>query len=271
MVGRHNPRPSNKLPALGNHQTCWIWGRNLVTETLRAGRWPILELHLATSLAEDESSRVRQIASGMQITVKAQTNDQLLQLCRNRDHQGFVAKMAEYPYVPLTELLDNGQPSAQPLYVVCDSIQDPFNLGAMLRTAEALRVTGVIIGQRDQVGVTSHVARASAGAVNHLAITRTDDLLETARVLQSRGTQLVGASEKAKCPLSACDFRPSTAVVIGNEGRGVRAELWSLCDQHARIPLAGRVASLNAAVASGIVLYEAQRQRQHDQIGPARS
>ena len=271
MVGRHKTRPSHKPPALGNHQKCWIWGRNLVTETLRAGRWPILELHLARSLPENESSQVRQAASAMHISIEDRSTDQLLKLCRNRDHQGFVAKMAEYPYVSLLDLLDNRQATEQPLFVVCDCIQDPFNFGAMVRTAEALGVTGVIIGQRDQVGVTSHVARASAGAVNHLAITRTDDLLATAGILQSRGTQLVAASEKAEYPLSACDLKPSTAVVIGNEGRGVCAELWKLCDTRARIPLTGNVASLNAAVASGIVLYEAHRQRRYAPIGPAGS
>jgi 23S rRNA (guanosine2251-2'-O)-methyltransferase len=271
MVGRHKRLTRKTRPELGNHQKCWIWGRNLVLETLRAHRWPIIELHLARSAADQEIQRTQQLARELDISVNLQTRVDLQKLCGSRDHQGYVAKMGEYPYVSLPELLASKQHDTCPLFVVCDGIQDPFNLGAILRTAEALRITGVIMGLRNQVGVTSHVARSSAGAVNHLEIARSDDLLGAAGRLQDRGIQLVGASEKAERPLSACDMRSATAVVIGNEGRGVQADLWEQCDQRVGIPLTGQVASLNAAVAAGIMLYEAHRQRQEHRPGQSHS
>ena len=135
MVGRHNRLTRKTRPVLGNHQKCWIWGRNLVLETLLARRWPIIELHLARSAADQEIQRTQQLARELEISVNLQTSVYLQKLCGSRDHQGYVAKMGEYPYIPLPELLASEQPDTCPLFVVCDGIQDPFNLGAILRNS----------------------------------------------------------------------------------------------------------------------------------------
>jgi len=264
MVGRHDRSARKSQRLLGNHQKCWIWGRHLVQETLAAGRWPMLELHLAKSADDSEAHALQERARELDVAVQLRTSDDLQKLCRSRDHQGFVAKMAEFPYTTVPELLDGQSATHPPLYLICDSIQDPFNLGAILRTSEALQVSGVLIGRQNQVGVTSHVARSSAGAVNHLLISRVDDLVTTIGLFRDRGIRVVGASEKADCPLTDCDMRRATAVVVGNEGQGIRAEVWKQCDQRIAIPLTGQMTSLNAAVACGIILYEASRQRQQD-------
>jgi 23S rRNA (guanosine2251-2'-O)-methyltransferase len=147
------------------------------------------------------------------------------------------------------------------LLLILDAIQDPHNFGAILRSADAMGMSGVFVGKTGQAEVTSLVARSSAGAVNHISLAQVDDLAGLAELLQSRGVQILGASEKEGIPADQCDFRRPTALVIGNEGIGIRPELLRLCDARVTIPQHGHVGSLNAAVSAGILLYEARRQR----------
>jgi 23S rRNA (guanosine2251-2'-O)-methyltransferase len=147
------------------------------------------------------------------------------------------------------------------LCVLLDRVQDPYNFGAMLRSAEVFAADAVFIGEREQVGVTSMVARSSAGAVNRVPIVRVAELEAAADRLRARGLTLVGASEKGEGILTGVDFTRPVAVMIGSEGVGIRDSLTSRCERLVRIPQAGRIGSLNAAVAASIFLYEARRQR----------
>lgn len=252
---RRKPKPT----LLGNHQKCWLWGRHVVLEVLRAARWPMLELHLSDRLSEHELAEARQCSSSFDGPVLIEPFERLTQLCHSREHQGFLAKMAEFPYVRVEEVL--ATPSARPLFAILDGVQDPHNFGAIIRSAHVLGVDAMFVPATGQVPVTAQVARSSAGAVNHLPIAQADDVVRLATDLRSRGVRVIGTSQRATRAIADCDLAHGVAIVIGNEGSGIRAELLAICDELVTIPQFGSIESLNAAVSAGILFYEAQRQR----------
>jgi 23S rRNA (guanosine2251-2'-O)-methyltransferase len=256
---RHR-RGRGKQRLLGSHQKCWIWGRNAVLETLRAGRWRILDLYLSDRLEAALLHRTEADAARAAVPVRRLTPERLKQLCHTEEHQGFLARMPEYPYAAEEELLAGAQP-VQALYVVLDGVQDPYNLGAILRSAEVFGVNGVFLGARGGTGVTGMVVRSSAGAVNRLRIARVAETAQTVARLRAAGIAAIGASAKAAAPLTAVDLRRAAALVIGNEGAGISDAVAAQCTRLARIPQWGAVGSLNAAAAAAICLYEARRQR----------
>lgn len=243
---------------LAGHQRSWLWGRHLVLETLQAGRWPVAELYLAEDLDADTLALV-QAATGGKLALRRATRKRLTNLCHAGDHQGLLAQVGPFPYVGLEALL--ARASAAPLYLILDGIQDPFNLGAMLRSAEVFGASGVILGGAGQAGVNSLAARASSGAVNRLDICRVDDLATAIAALRARGVAVIGTHLKGQRPLHDCDLTRKAALVIGNESAGLSTATIALCDQLATIPQAGGLNSLNAAAAAAVCLYEAQRQR----------
>ncbi len=258
MVERYRRRKGpSKL--LGNHQKCWLWGRNVVTETLRAARWPVLELHVADSLPEAELALVEQWSQSNDVALSIEPAEKLTNLCHSREHQGYLAKMAEFSYDRVEDVL--AATKAPPLFAILDGLQDPHNFGAVIRSAHVLGVDGLFVPTRGQVEVTAQVARSSAGAVNHIHIAEADDLVTLAALLRSRGVRVIGTSQRAVHPTFECNLTGSIAVVIGNEGTGIRDELLSACDELVTIPQFGAIESLNAAVSAGILFYEAQRQR----------
>ena len=262
MASSPYKKPSGSKSAakpLGNHQTSWIWGRHLVHETLQSRTWPILELWLADDLPDSDVATIRQLADAAAVSVHQAARHTLVSRCRGEDHQGFAARMAEFPYQTAEKAL--AKVARWPLTVALDRIQDPFNFGAMLRSAEIFDTAGIIIGTREQCGVTSQVARSSVGAVNRLPIARVPDL---AAFLESvpATTAIVSASEKASTIISDFDFCQPTLLVIGNEGRGISDEVARYCRASVRIPQQGTLNSLNAAAALAIICYEARRQQQ---------
>ncbi len=251
---------SKKTELLGNHQRCWLWGRHLIDTTLSAGHWPILELLISQRLPDDRLSALREAARQRQIPFQIVSPDRITQTCRHPDHQGVAAKMPDFPYHRLARTV--GEPPAGKGPVLClDGIQDAYNVGAILRSGDVFGVQGVCLASREQVGVTSMVARASAGAVNHLPICRVPDLCNLAESLHARGVQIIGASEKGTVAPDAVDWTQPSALIMGNESRGIRPELIRHCDALTRIPQRpGAVDSLNVAAAA-VLLYEAARQR----------
>ena len=243
---------------LGNHQTSWIWGRHLVQETLQSRVWPILELWLADDLPQQDSVSIEQLAAVAEVPVQRAARQSLVSKCRGEDHQGFAARMSEFPYQSTDAVM--AQVARWPLTIALDRIQDPFNFGAMLRSAEIFGAAGIIIGTREQVGVTSQVARSSVGAVNRLPIARVPDLATFLGSLPAT-LSIVGAIEKAATSISDFDFCAPTLLVIGNEGRGISEEVAQHCRAAVRIPQQGTLNSLNAAAALAIICYEARRQQ----------
>jgi 23S rRNA (guanosine2251-2'-O)-methyltransferase len=258
MVGRE--RKSRKNVALaGSHQRCWMWGRNAVLETLRAGRWTPLEVVIADRVDEKTRKEVLSRTRKLGLECEAATFEELTGRCRSSEHQGLMAKMPEFPYATLEDCVGRGgRPS---FLVILDGIQDPHNFGAIARSTEVFGGDGIVIGEHGQCEVTAHVARTSAGAVNHLAIARVLDVASAIGQLKAEGVRIIGAAGEAESELQDVDFRQALAIVIGNEGRGLSPELIPACDQLVRIPQVGQTESLNAAVAAGILCYEVHRQR----------
>ena len=259
MVERYR-RQQGKPALLGNHQKCWLWGRHVVTETLRAARWPVLELHLSDRLPEADLAFAKNWSRTSDSPLNVESFERLTELCHSREHQGFLAKMAAFPYDNVDEVLSAAKP--QPLFAILDGLQDPHNFGAVIRSAHVLGVDALFVPAHERVEVTAQVARSSVGAVNHIRIAQADDLVALAAQLRLRGIRVIGTSQRARHPIFECDLSVPIAVVIGNEGTGIRDELLSACDELVTIPQFGAVESLNAAVSAGILFYEAQRQRQ---------
>lgn len=258
MVERYR-RGKGQPKLLGNHQKCWLWGRNVVTETLRAARWPVLELHVSDSLLAEDMAFVEQWWRSNDFELHVETTERLTSLCHSREHQGFLAKMGEFPFDGVDDVLASVVPHS--LFAILDGLQDPHNFGAVIRSAHMLGVDALFVPSRGQVEVTVQVARSSAGAVNHIRIALADDLVALVAQLKSRGVRVIGTSQNAARPVFDCNLSSSVAVVIGNEGAGIRRELLAACDEQVTIPQFGAVESLNAAVSAGILFYEAQRQR----------
>ncbi len=230
-----------------------------VVETLRAARWPILELHLSEDLPHDELDAATRLAESLNLAVSLKSAQDLSQLCHSEEHQGYLAKMPPFPYDDADELLRK-RPD-RTFYVLLDAVQDPFNFGAILRSAEALGVDAVFVGTANQVEVTSLVVRTSSGAVNHLPLAKVDDLAAWIGRLKEAGVRIIGTAPRAKCDVSRVDFRRAVGVVLGNEAIGVRPEILALCEERVSIRQRGHVGSLNAAVSAGILFYEVSRQR----------
>lgn len=258
MVGKPSKLKKNK-PLLGNHQKCWIWGRNAVRETLSAGFWPIYELHLSDRLMTKDREQIEQQATLLSVPVFISTDKELTQKCRASDHQGMIAKMAPFPYTSIDFF--NQQEITSPLYLILDRIQDPFNFGAIIRSAEIMGADAIFSGTHEQCEVTSLVCRTSAGAVNHVPLVQTSDLVSLCREWKKNGLRVVGTAMQAAEVLTDYDFRQPTAMIVGNEGTGISPDLLEECTDLVRIPQQGRTESLNVAVSASIILYEASRQR----------
>jgi 23S rRNA (guanosine2251-2'-O)-methyltransferase len=255
---RHS-RGRGKQKLLGSHQKCWVWGRNAVLETLQAGQWRIVDLYLSRALPDEVIAQAGKLASGMGLCPRVEDPAVLAKLCHTSEHQGYLARMSEFPYAGLEAVLASLPPD--PFVVLLDGVQDPFNFGAIVRSAEIFGANAVMIGESGQVGVTSMVVRSSAGAVNRISIVRVPDVITVLGSLRAKGIRVAAASEKAGLDLMGHDFVKGTAIVIGNEGAGPRPELLAYCDAVVRIPQVGRIGSLNASVAAGIFFYEVRRQR----------
>lgn len=235
-------------------------------ETLRAGRWVPFEVNLCTELVDVQTlDEVQSLCQQSQIEVKMLDQDDLQRVVNARDHQGLSAQMPEFPFATFDELID--QLPDNPFLLILDRIQDPYNFGSILRSADLFGVDGVIISNREQAGVSSHVARSSVGAVNYLNICQMESLSDTVQRLKTAGIRLIAASEKGDQSPAEMNMQQNLALVLGNEGAGICQVLLEQCDDKCAIPQTGHVDSLNAAVAAGILCYEVHRQRNGSESG----
>lgn len=252
-------RGRGKKPLLGSHQKCWIWGRNSVVETLAGGRWEIVALYLSRLLSPEQLEQAQALAARQDLTPVIAEPDELTRLCHTGEHQGYLARMTDFPYSDADAVL--AKLPAAPFCIILDGIQDPFNFGAIIRSAEIFGADAIFIAESGQVGVTSMVVRSSAGAVNRLPIVRVPGLEALIARLKDKGVRIVAASEKASCDIMDYNFVAGVSVVIGNEGVGPRPRIMQQCHDVVKIPQKGQIGSLNAAVAAGIFFYEIRRQR----------
>ena len=182
---------------------------------------------------------------------------ELTRLAKSGDHQGIVAEVDPYPYVDAATLLER----SDALVVALDQVQDPHNLGALCRSAEAAGAAGVVICRRRAAHVTGAVCKAAAGAVEHLAVARVTNLAEWLASAKGAGAWVYGAQAGADVPYTDVDLTGTAVLVLGGEGRGLRPRVASSCDALVSIPLAGRIGSLNVSAAGAALLFEAVRQR----------
>jgi 23S rRNA (guanosine2251-2'-O)-methyltransferase len=177
-------------------------------------------------------------------------------------HQGVIAYAAAKEYITLEELFSisasKGEP---PLYCIIDGLEDPHNLGAIMRTADAAGIHGLIIRNRREVGLTPIVAKASAGAIEYVPVARVANIAQTIEALKKKGVWVVGIEASGNVPFDKVDLKLPTAIVVGGEGAGIAELVRKKCDVLASIPMRGKISSLNASVAAALVMYEAFRQR----------
>ncbi|PDO11295.1 MAG: 23S rRNA (guanosine(2251)-2'-O)-methyltransferase RlmB [Candidatus Reconcilbacillus cellulovorans] len=238
----------------------YIAGRRAVAEALRAGR-PIHKLFVAAG-ARDNIRELSEEARRLGIPVQIVDRRKLDDLVPDVSHQGVVAQAASGRYWELDELLGGAASDGQPpFFVLLDGIEDPRNLGAILRTAECAGVHGVIVPKRRSAGLTAAVAKTSAGAVEHVRVARVSNVVQAIRRLRERGIWVVGADLSGDRYIYDVDLTIPVAIVVGNENAGIGRLVRESCDWLVRIPLFGSVASLNASVAAGVLLYEVVRQR----------
>jgi 23S rRNA (guanosine2251-2'-O)-methyltransferase len=237
-----------------------IYGINPVLEALRAGR--VKEIRLSSDAAEPGNQRLRQLvtlADERKVRVRRVPVDLLERESRRGVHQGVVADVEQGDDYSIDELVRGA--SGPPLLVVLDGIEDPHNLGAILRTADAAGVDGVVVQNRRSAPRDGAAAKASAGAVAHVKIAEVVNIARAVEDLKEAGVWTVGLAGEAATAYDAIDFRLPTAVVLGAEESGLRRLVRERCDRLASIPMHGHVGSLNVSVAAGIVLFEALRQR----------
>ena len=259
---RHHPQ----IDAQDAEDSTLVEGRNAVTELLRSGR-AVDKLFVAEG-AHGRVGEVLALAREAGVPISRCDRRKLDGMSHTGNHQGVIAQAAAQEYVSLDELFDRAAAKGEPpLFVVCDSIEDPHNLGAILRSAEAAGAHGVIIPKRRAVGMTAVVARASAGASAHIGVHKATNLAATLDALKARGVWVYGAESDGTADLYGYDFAGATALVIGSEGSGIGRLLREKCDVLVRIPMRGKINSLNASNAAAILLYEAVRRRTHNKGG----
>lgn len=236
-------------------------GRQPVLEILKAGK-PVTRLWIARGARSGVIAHIYRLAREQGVPVQEADVSWLDRLAEGINHQGVVAQLAVQAYFEIDDLLQRAAEKGEPPFLVAlDGIEDPQNLGGILRTAEAVGVHGVIITKRRSAQLTAATARAAAGALDLVAVARVSNLAQTLENLKRQGCWVIGASADAPLLYSEVDYTGPLVLVIGGEGRGLRSLTQQKCDFLVRLPMRGQIASLNAAVAAGILLYEVLRQR----------
>jgi 23S rRNA (guanosine2251-2'-O)-methyltransferase len=239
-----------------------ITGRKAVMEALRAGtniEKIVFLLGVQGTVIED----IRHAAERNNVPVSQASRQEFRELASDATTQGVVAIVRQSKtFVSLDEIVGTAEAKKEkPLILILDSIEDPQNLGALVRTAECAGVHGVVIPKHHAASVTSAVVKASAGATEHMAMAEVTNIVSTMDELKGRGFWTAGVAVEGDTPFTGFDYTTAAAIVIGNEGKGIRRLVREHCDRLVRIPMYGSLGSLNASVAGALVMYEAARQR----------
>lgn len=234
-----------------------IYGKNAVTEALKAER-PIDTVYLLKNA--QGMNQIVALAKKQGIVIKDVSEDKLKAMCGDK-HGGTAAVMSAVTYCTVDDILENAEKNGKPPFIIiCDEIQDPHNLGAIIRTAEASGADGVIIPKRRSATVNSTVFKTSAGAAAWVKIARVSNLVDTIKLLKKHGVWVYGA-EADGTPVDKADLSGAVALVIGSEGFGLGKLVRENCDVVLSLPMFGKVNSLNASVCAGILMYEAVKYR----------
>jgi len=237
-----------------------IYGLNPVMEALRGSR-QIYELFIAGSSADKRMEKLLKLAAERKVPVRQREKADLTRLCGIDHHQGVALKVEPFPYADLADVLAEVKGNNEGLILVLDSVQDPHNLGALIRSAACAGAHAVVIPKDRAAGVTAAAEKASAGAAGTVAVAQVTNISQALQELKKAGFWIYGADGSARHTLYQQDLTGPVALVIGGEGEGIRPLVRKGCDAVVSIPLQGGVSSLNASVAGGIFLFEVVRQR----------
>jgi len=237
-----------------------LMGRNPVREALRAGR-PLNKILMAFNLEGRIIGDIANLARSRGIPLQ-RVDRKLLDKLAGIRHQGVVALAAARGYAEIEDLLSGARQKQElPFLIMLDQVEDPHNLGSILRSAEAAGVHGVIIPRRRTVGLTTAVARTAAGALEYIPVARVTNLSRAIDSLKAEGIWVVGTDSQGEKEAFAADFTVPLALVLGSEGKGLSSLVKRHCDFTVRLPMRGRINSLNVATAATVLMYEVVRQR----------
>jgi 23S rRNA (guanosine2251-2'-O)-methyltransferase len=237
-----------------------IFGINAVAEALKARGRAFQWVGMAKERDDLRLQKLIQECRQNNVPVKFMPRTELDRMAGTGSHQGVVAVTSQKQYNDLDDLIA-AKRSDYSLIVVLDGVEDPHNLGAILRTADATGADGVVIPERRAAGITGTVVKSSAGASEHLPVAKVTNIARTLEDLKTKGLWMVGLDERAKQNYDEVDYKMDCAIVLGTEGKGLHDLVARKCDFLVSIPMLGKVSSLNVSVAAGVVLYEVVRQR----------
>lgn len=242
-----------------------IYGLNPVLEMLRAGSKQLQQITISDAARHERMKELLELAKQARIPIHRVPRNAIDRLLPGVTHQGVVARVAAAKYTDADDLLDelasqvkDGRP---PLVLGLDAVEDPRNLGAILRTAECAGVNGVFIPERRAVGLTGTVAKTAAGALDRVPVARVTNLVQLIEQLKQRNIWVIGAADDGTSDYTEWDWTVPSALFLGSEGSGLHRLVRERCDTLVRIPVRGQIESLNVSVATGVILYEALRQR----------
>lgn len=239
-----------------------IEGRNAVLEYLESGK-DINKILITKGEKHGSINKIIAIAKERKIIISELERSKLNQIAQTENNQGVIAIVPPYDYCEVEDILEVAKKRQEEAFtLILDGIEDPHNLGSIIRTAETAGVHGIIIPKRRACGVNSTVSKVSAGAVQHMKIARVNNINETIKFLKQNDIWICGTDGQAKTYYFQQDFKMPIAIVIGSEGYGMSRLVKENCDFLVKIPMKGKITSLNASVSAGIVMYEATRQRE---------
>lgn len=258
---KHQKEQSNLLETSQMELTDQIEGRNSVIELLESGR-DINKIFVQDGEKHGSINKIIAMASERKILINTISKEKMKQMAQTENYQGVIAIVPPFDYVDIEDILSEAKARQEdPFIVLLDGIEDPHNLGSIIRTAETAGVHGIVIPKRRAASVNATVNKVSAGAVEHLKIARVNNMVETMKYLKEQGLWICGTDMDTKTYYYNQDLTGPLAIVIGSEGFGMSRLVKENCDFLVKIPMRGKITSLNASVSAGIVMYEAVEQR----------
>lgn len=258
---KHQKEQSNLLKTSQMELTDQIEGRNSVIELLESGR-DINKIFVQDGEKHGSINKIIAMASERKILINTISKEKMKQMAQTENYQGVIAIVPPFDYVDIEDILSEAKARQEdPFIVLLDGIEDPHNLGSIIRTAETAGVHGIVIPKRRAASVNATVNKVSAGAVEHLKIARVNNMVETMKYLKEQGLWICGTDMDTKTYYYSQDLTGPLAIVIGSEGFGMSRLVKENCDFLVKIPMRGKITSLNASVSAGIVMYEAVEQR----------
>jgi 23S rRNA (guanosine2251-2'-O)-methyltransferase len=239
-----------------------IYGRNSVMELLNSTSRTINKLLIIKGDSQGSIKKIISLAREKHIVISEVTKQKMDELAEGGNHQGVIALTTAYEYCEIDDILNVAdEKKEKPLVLILDGIEDPHNLGAIIRTAECMGVHGIIIPKRRAAMVNSTVMKVAAGALEHMKISRVTNINDTIEELKEKGLWIIGTDASGRDSIQNIDLKSPVAIVIGSEGEGMSNLTRKRCDILTKIDMKGHITSLNASVSAGMVVYEACRQR----------